>query len=112
MSEESKSRSPWDVLAGLIPHDLREIVGFLLLFFIFFGGMMALGKLPKYFDSLADSPIKQYCWSLKDVRGVLIKFNQCTGETAEVNINNPPVQSHQSASCISSAQNGPPRVAK
>lgn len=92
MSEEPKARGPWDALAGLIPHDLKEMVGMLIVFFIFMAIFMALGKLPKYFDSLADSPSKQYCWSLMDVRGVLIKFNQCTGETTAENIKIPTEQ--------------------
>ena len=110
MSEDSKSRGPWDALAGLLSHDLREMVGLLFVFFIFMGGMIALGKLPKYFDSLANSPAKQYCWSLKYISGVLIKFNQCTGETVEVNIKTPPVQSLQSAPSVPSAPSEPPKA--
>lgn len=112
MSEGSKSRGPWVALAGLIPHDLREMVGVFLVVFIFMGGIITLGKLPRYFDSLADSPAKQYCWALKDIRGVLIKFNQCTGETVEINIETPPAQSFQSAPTAPSVPSEPRKTGK
>ena len=92
MSDEPKVRGPWDALAGLIPDDLREIVGVLIVFFIFIAIFTSVEKLPKYFDSLVDSPTKQKCWSLKDVRGIPIKFNQCTGETSKVDIKISPEQ--------------------
>ena len=72
-------------LGSIFPHldkEVRDVIGILLLFFLFFGGMTYLGNM--------DKPTKK-CWDIKKIESRIFKVNKCSGEVFQLDLNKIPL---------------------
>lgn len=88
-----KQPSPGAIAAiiAALPSEVRGILSVLLVFFTFYAMMYALINMPTYFKNLASSSsAKEQCWELREIQGVVFKFNKCDGSASQVEVKQSP----------------------
>jgi hypothetical protein len=65
-------------LIGILDKDAKEIISMLLVLAAF----MSLGFVPIYLRNQASTG----CWDVKEISGVPVKLNKCTGEVQRLNL--------------------------
>ena len=66
-------------LFASLPKEIRWAIGGLLVYFLYIGGIMALGKLPSMLESK--------CWELQFKNDRVFRFNACNGTAIELDKN-------------------------
>jgi len=76
------------LLGGLfsaLHSDARGAISAMITFLAFGCMVWAFVSVPKFFAKLTDKD-PQHCWELTEVQGKPVKFNQCTGDLAAVDL--------------------------
>lgn len=83
MSEPTKSEvKGWiGALLSLLDSDQKQIIGMLIVILAF----IAFGMAPAFLSNFLTKPSNR-CWDVKEVAGVVMKVNACTGETEVVSV--------------------------
>lgn len=88
MSDPQNEKPSGGAIAAIIaalPGEVRGILSAFLVFFAFFAMMYALINMPAYFKNLiSSSSAKEQCWELKEIQGMVFKFNKCSGEATQL----------------------------
>jgi len=66
-------------LIGAMPFEIRVVIGAILIFFLFIGGMRLIRN--------SDNFMMQKCWEAYFHAERIFKFNACTGELVEIDHN-------------------------